>query len=68
MGLRVLVVDDESLARARMRTLLADCASPAATVAGEAAHAGQALDWLAANRCDLVLLDIHMPGTDGIQL
>jgi two-component system, LytTR family, response regulator AlgR len=68
LALRVLLVDDESLARARMRTLLADCVSPAATVAGEAAHAGQALEWLAANRCDVVLLDIHMPGLDGVQL
>lgn len=68
LGLRVLLVDDESLARARMRTLLGDCTSPAAHVAGEAAHAGQALEWLAAHRCDVVLLDIHMPGLDGVEL
>lgn len=68
LALRVLVVDDEMLARARLRTLLAECASPAATVAGEAAHAAQALEWLAANRCDVVLLDIHMPGLDGVEL
>jgi len=68
LALRVLVVDDEMLARARLRTLVSECASPAAAVAGEAAHAGQALEWLAANRCDVVLLDIHMPGLDGVEL
>jgi len=68
LALRVLVVDDEMLARARLRTLLAECVSPAVTVAGEAAHAAQALEWLAANRCDVVLLDIHMPGLDGVEL
>jgi two-component system response regulator AlgR len=66
--LRVLIVDDEDLARLRMRSLLADCASPAAEVAGEAGSAAEALHWLAANEADLVLLDISMPGLDGLQL
>lgn len=66
--LRVLVVDDESLARMRMRTLLAECAAPAAQMAGEAGNADQALGWLASQACDLVLLDIHMPGLDGMAL
>ena len=66
--LKVLIVDDEDLARLRMRSLLADCASPAAEVAGEAGSAAEALHWLAANAADLVLLDINMPGLDGLQL
>ena len=66
--LRVLVVDDEELARLRMRSLVADCAAPKARVVGEAGNTGQALAWIAANECDLVLLDIHMPGPDGTQL
>ena len=41
--LKVLIVDDEDLARLRMRSLLADCASPAAEVAGEAGSAAEAL-------------------------
>ncbi|MBL0727704.1 LytTR family DNA-binding domain-containing protein [Piscinibacter sp. HJYY11] len=66
--LQVLIVDDEELARLRLRGLVQDCPSPKAQVAGEAANASQALVWLAEHRCDLVLLDIHMPGLDGTQL
>ncbi|WP_342131643.1 LytR/AlgR family response regulator transcription factor [Hydrogenophaga sp. OTU3427] len=68
MTLKVLLVDDEALARMRLRDLLADCSEPAATVVGEAAQAQQALDFLGAQACDLVLLDIHMPGMDGLKL
>ncbi|BDT66030.1 transcriptional regulatory protein YpdB [Comamonadaceae bacterium OS-1] len=66
--LRVLVVDDETLARARLRTLLGDCTAPAAEVVGEAATAEQALALLQAQSVDVVLLDIHMPGMDGVHL
>ena len=67
-ALRVLIVDDEELARMRLRGLVNDCADPQAHVVGEAASATQALLWLAEQRCDLLLLDVHMPGRDGIQL
>ncbi|MBX3625181.1 MAG: response regulator transcription factor [Rhizobacter sp.] len=66
--LKVLVVDDEELARLRLRGLVQDCPAPKAQVVGEAANASQALVWLADRPCDLVLLDIHMPGLDGTQL
>ena len=68
MSLQVLLVDDEPLARSRLRTLLADCTSPAATVAGEAANATQAMELLRRNSFDAVLLDIRMPGADGLAL
>lgn len=64
--LRVLLVDDEELARLRMRTLVGECASPRAEVVGEAANALQARAWLDAHDCDLLLLDIGMPGGDGV--
>jgi len=68
MTLRVLIVDDEALARAWLRTLLGDCDAPAATVGGEAATADQALALLQHESFDVALLDIHMPGADGMQL
>lgn len=68
MGLKLLVVDDEPLARSRMRTLLADCTEPAAEIAAEAANAAQAMEHLRRQSFDGVLLDIHMPGADGLAL
>jgi len=68
MALKVLIVDDEALARARLRTLLGDCAAPAASVEAEAANAAQALAWLQHHPVDVALIDIHMPGADGLTL
>lgn len=69
--LRVLIVDDEPLARLRLAQLVRDVGAarePAAEVAGEAGAAQAALDWLAGAEADLLLLDIQMPGLDGIAL
>ncbi|MFT3777486.1 MAG: LytTR family DNA-binding domain-containing protein [Ottowia sp.] len=68
MTLQVLIVDDEPLARSRLRTLLADCRAPAALAAAEAGSAAQALALVQHQRFDVALLDIHMPGADGLQL
>jgi len=67
-ALHVLIVDDELLARSRLRTLLGQCTEPAAVVSGEAEHAGAAKTLLARQRFDVVLLDIHMPGEDGLHI
>ena len=66
VALRVLMVDDETLARARLKTLLEDCRNPAATVLAQAANAVQAMEFLQHQRFDVALLDIHMPGADGL--
>ena len=63
--LRVLLVDDEELARLRLRSLVQDCPEPLCEVVGEAANATQALVWLATRECDVLLLDVRMPGRDG---
>ncbi len=67
--LRVLIVDDESPARRRLRELLDDCtgALPLAVV-GEAASGREAMDILHTVTADLVLSDIHMPEMDGLEL
>ncbi|MGJ7610499.1 MULTISPECIES: LytR/AlgR family response regulator transcription factor [unclassified Variovorax] len=68
MTLKTLIVDDEALARSRLRTLLRDCTSPAAEVVAEASQGAQAQQHLATMALDLVLLDVHMPGVDGIEV
>jgi two-component system response regulator AlgR len=68
MALKVLIVDDELLARARLRNLLVDCVAPAACVVAEAANATQAVECLRRQAVDVALLDIHMPGADGLTL
>ena len=67
--LRIIIVDDEAPARARLTDLLADCAADLALeIVGEAGTARAALDVLAATGADLMLLDIRMPEMDGIEL
>ena len=68
MRLKVLIVDDEALARARLRTLLGDCTAPTAQVEAEAANATQAVLCLQRQSFDVALIDIHMPGADGLTL
>ncbi len=66
--LSALVVDDESLARSRLRTLLRDCDNPPAECVGEADNAVQAMHFLQHHRVDVAFIDIHMPGMDGLKL
>ena len=63
--LRVMIVDDEAPARERLRALLAEIGD--AQVVGEAADGEEALRRLDDCDPDLVLLDVRMPGLDGIE-
>lgn len=64
--MKCLIVDDEALARDRLARLLEQC--DAAQVCGEAASGEQALDAVQRLRPDVVLLDIRMPGMDGVEV
>jgi two-component system chemotaxis response regulator CheB len=62
--LRLLIVDDSTVARAVLSRMLR--AQPGFEVAGEAASAEEALVLLARTEVDVVLLDVEMPGTTGL--
>jgi len=61
--MRVLIVDDEPLARARLDALLKECAD--VDVVGSVGDGEAALAALSETQPDLLLLDINMPGMDG---
>lgn len=69
--LRLLIVDDEAPARARLRDLLGDIATELPNeIIGEAADGIEALEWLTqpGHEADIALVDIRMPRLDGIGL
>lgn len=63
-AVRVVVADDQTLMRQGLRSLLA--ISEEVAVVGEAADGDEALDQVAALAPDVLLLDLRMPGRDGI--
>lgn len=63
---RALIVDDERLARSRLRTLLS--AHPEITIEGEADSAATAVAEIDRLAPDLVFLDIQMPGASGFDV
>ena len=64
--MKILVVDDEPLARERLMRLLTDLRPQAELL--EAGHGQQALEMVAAQQPELCLLDIRMPGMDGLEV
>jgi DNA-binding NarL/FixJ family response regulator len=62
--IRVVVADDQAAVRDGLATLLD--LDPQITVVGLAADGAQAVAAAAAHDPDVVLMDLHMPGTDGI--
>jgi two-component system response regulator AlgR len=63
--MRVLIVDDEKLARDRLRELLTDIGGY--TVIGEAMSGAEAVEKAAELNPDVLLMDIRMPGMDGLE-
>lgn len=64
--LRVVIVDDELLARQRIEDLLAK--EPNVAIAGEARDGNEAVDIIRELRPDLVFLDVQMPGRTGVEV
>lgn len=62
---RVLIVDDQALLRTSLATVLG--AGPRIDVVGEAGDGFEALEIPRSHRVDVALMDIRMPGLDGIQ-
>jgi len=64
MNARIFLVDDQALVRAGFKMLIE--AQPDMEVVGEAEDGRAALEALAVTRADLVLMDVRMPGKDGL--
>ena len=63
--IRIVVADDQSLVRTGLRMILSS--EPGLTVVGEAANGAEAVDLSASLAPDVVLMDVRMPGMDGIE-
>ncbi|RBY93827.1 DNA-binding response regulator [Blastococcus sp. TBT05-19] len=63
--IRVVLVDDQQMVRAGFRMVIDS--QPDLSVVGEAGDGAAAVELLAGTRADVVLMDVRMPGTDGIE-
>ncbi|MFI2762476.1 response regulator [Streptomyces echinatus] len=64
-AIRIVLADDERMVRTALRAILA--AEPGLEVVGEAATGAEAVSVVRELRPDVVLMDVRMPGTDGIR-
>ncbi len=63
--IRVVLADDQQMVRAGFRMVIDS--QPDLTVVGEAGDGAAAVDLLRRTPADVVLMDVRMPGTDGIE-
>jgi two-component system response regulator AlgR len=66
--MKVLIVDDESAARARIASLVEEIDARGIEIVGEAADGIAALELVRTKRPDVILLDISMPEVDGFDV
>jgi DNA-binding NarL/FixJ family response regulator len=64
--IRILIVDDHEMVREGLRSILKD--DPELKVVGEAGDGEKALDLIPKLHPDIILLDLKMPGIDGIEV
>jgi DNA-binding NarL/FixJ family response regulator len=65
MSVRVLIVDDQRLVRAGLRMILSG--RPGIDIVGEAEDGSAAIEAARRSRPDVVLMDLRMPGVDGVE-
>ena len=64
--LKILIADDHAIVREGLKQILSQ--TPDMVVVAEASNGQEALDKLARNNIDLIVLDISMPGKDGLDV
>lgn len=65
MKIRILIVDDHPLVRDGLKVMLS--LAPDIEFAGEVTNGIEALEWVSTHTADVVLMDISMPGMNGIE-
>ncbi len=66
MMIKILIADDHAIVREGLKQILSQ--TPDMVVVAEASNGQEALDKLARNNIDLIVLDISMPGKDGLDV
>ncbi len=66
MMVRILIADDHAIVRQGLKQIIADQSDM--QVAGEASNGVEVLKFLDAHKCDIVVLDVSMPGRSGIEV
>jgi DNA-binding NarL/FixJ family response regulator len=66
MMIKILIADDHAIVREGLKQILSQ--TPDMVVVAEASNGQEALDKLARNNIDLIILDISMPGKDGLDV